>query len=139
MTHFNRQFFQKRSFTPSQIGQYMNSALEDLEIAQENSRSKVKFNYSYQALIKSGIALLAVYGVKVKSRIGHHVKIIEKMGEILKNETIEEIGNAMRRKRNVDLYGVGTFLSDSETKEYYSFVKRIVTGIKKMIDKEIKQ
>lgn len=61
------------------------------------------------------------------------------MGEILKNEIVEDIGNVMRRKRNVDLYGIGAFLSDSESKEYYAFVKRIVTGIKKMIDKKIKQ
>ena len=52
MTHFDRKFFQKHSFTPDQLRQYINSALEDLEIAQENPRSKVKFNYSYQALIK---------------------------------------------------------------------------------------
>jgi hypothetical protein len=114
----------------------MCSAVEDLEIAAENKRAKVRFNYSYQALIKSGITLLAVRGFRIKSRIGHHIKILQKMSEILKDESINEIGNAMRLKRNVDFYGAGMFVSDSESRHYYSFVEKIVHKIEKMISKK---
>ena len=62
--------------------------------------------YYYNALIKAGMALIAAKGrVKVRSVAGHQIKIIEKMSEILNDEMVMAIGNAMRSKRNEDLYG----------------------------------
>jgi hypothetical protein len=122
MIKFETAYFSKFNFTEEQIAQFLNNALKDLEIAKENIRPEVKFSYSYSAFIKGGIALLAKVGrVKIRSIPGHHVKIIEKMKEILKDETVEIIGNAMRSKRNEDFYGGGVLISEKESVDYESY------------------
>lgn len=84
----------------------------------------------YNALIKAGIALIAAKGgVKVRSVTGHHIKIIEKMAEILKDETVLAVGNAMRTKRNEDFYGGGIFISEKESTEYLEYVKSVLSRI----------
>ncbi|MBI4115391.1 MAG: hypothetical protein HY447_02325 [Candidatus Omnitrophica bacterium] len=104
---FDREYFKKFDFKPDDVKRYLDSTLHDLDIAQKDDIPEVKFTYSYQALIKMGITLLArVAKVKVRSKPGHHVRILEKMGEILDDEDVAMIGNAMRMKRNTDLYGL---------------------------------
>ena len=93
----------------------------------------MKFNYAYTALIKAGVALLSNYDVKVRSVPGHHIKILEKMAEILKDETIEEIGNIMRSKRNLDLYAGGIEVTEKECNDYIPFVEKIIGKVKKIV------
>ncbi len=133
MTHFEQEFFQKFNFSQKDIEQYFENALHDLEIAGKDPFSEVQFSYSFQALIKGGITLLASQGVKVRSVPGHHVKILTKMSEILNEPDIFTIGNAMRTKRNTDLYGGGTSISEKEAKEYYQFVKGALEKVRKII------
>jgi len=105
MTYFEAGFFQKHNFTKDQIGQLFLNAIRDLDIACKDAIPEVKFTYSYNAFIKIGIYLIAKVGnVRVKSALGHHIKIIEKMAEILKDEEVAVIGNAMRTKRNLDFW-----------------------------------
>jgi len=134
MIKFETAYFSKFNFTEEQITQFLNNALKDLEIAKENNRPEVKFGYSYFAFIKGGIALLAKVGkVKIRSIPGHHVKIIEKMKEILKDETVEIIGNAMRSKRNEDFYGGGVLISEKESIDYNLFVEKVFVTIKEAL------
>jgi len=138
MIKFEGKYFVKFDFSDTQIKRYLSNALRDLEIAQENRRSEVKFNYSYTALIKGGIALIAKFGkVKARSIPGHHVKIIEKMSEILGDGTIKEIANSMRMKRNMDFYNGGVFISEKESKDYYNFTKEVLGRIKSVIGSDI--
>ncbi len=131
---FERKYFLKFNFSPIQIDRYLNNALKDLGIAKENKRPEVKFTYSYSALIKSGIALLAkIAKVKIRSISGHHIKIIEKMSEVLNDKSIQNIGNAMRMKRNIDLYSGGIFISEKEAKDFYKFVEKLLFKIKRLI------
>src|SRR3989338_477930 len=123
----DQEFFKKFNFKPDEIERYLQSALHDLEIAEKDRFSEVKFTYSYQALIKTGITLLAkIEKVKVRSMPGHHVKILEKMSEILSDEDVAAIGNAMRMKRNTDLYGGGEIISEKEAADYLKFVQKII-------------
>lgn len=134
MIKFETAYFSKFNFTEEQINQFLNNALKDLEIAKENRRPEVKFSYSYSAFIKGGIALLAKVGkVKIRSIPGHHMKIIEKMKEILKDETVEIIGNAMRSKRNEDFYGGGILISEKESMDYNLFVEKVFVTIKEAL------
>jgi hypothetical protein len=134
MTNFEPKHFSKFKFTPEQIGRYFNNAMRDLKIASEDEHLEVKFNYCYNALIKAGIALIAAKGsVKVRSVAGHHVKIIEKMAEILKDETVLGVGNAMRSKRNEDFYGGGIFISEKESIEYLGYVRQLLKKIEQML------
>ena len=50
--------FKKVKFTRQQIKVYLENALKDLRIAKQSSIPEVKFNYSYTALLKAGVALI---------------------------------------------------------------------------------
>ncbi|MDE2010363.1 MAG: hypothetical protein KGJ09_09860 [Candidatus Omnitrophica bacterium] len=134
MISYEQEFFKKFKFAPSQIERYVQSADRDYGIAQKDQYLDVKFTYCYQALIKIGIAVLAKKaGVKVRSVMGHHVKILEKLSEILNDEDIFTIGNAMRMKRNKGLYDPGVDVTKKETHDYIVFVDQVIQKAKKVI------
>src|SRR3989339_287882 len=88
-------YFRKFKFSEEQVGKYLKNVLRDLRIAEENMTPEVKFSYSYTALLKAGIALIAgMKGLKVRSIPGHHIKILELMSDILNDKKIFAIGNA---------------------------------------------
>ena len=60
---------------------------------------------------------------------GHHIKIIEKMAQILGDDSIADMGNIMRSKRNLDLYAGGVEITEKECKEYIKFAERILVTI----------
>jgi uncharacterized protein (UPF0332 family) len=136
--NFDDSTFTRFSFTQQQIKKNLTNALRDFDIAKKDSIVEVKFNYSYNAFIKAGIALLSYYQVKIKSVPGHHVKIIEKMAEILKDEMIDDVGNVMRSKRNIDFYGGGIEITEKECNEYMRFVEGILKRIKDIITSRTK-
>ncbi len=125
MINFESQYFQKLAFKDEQIEQFLKSALHDLEIADESDIPDVVFKFSYDAFIKLGIVLIAQKGYKVRSTTGHHVKILEKLSQLLKDEDILVLGNKMRQERNVNLYEGGFFVGEKDSREYLDFVKRI--------------
>jgi len=125
MIEFNQHEFQKLEFSPEQLARYMASAKHDLKIAKESDVPDVVFKFSYDALLKIGIFLIAKAGYKVRSRAGHHFKIVEKLSELLKDENIAILGNKMRQERNVGLYLGGLSVSQKEALEYLDFVKSV--------------
>ncbi len=125
MTNFESQYFQKLSFREEQIEQLSKSSLHDLQIAEESSIPDVVFKLSYDALIKLGIVLIAKRGYKVRSTPGHHVKILEKLSQILNDEDILVLGNKMRQERNTNLYDGVFFVGEKDSSEYLNFVKGI--------------
>ena len=130
---FEEQYFSKHKFTAGQIKQYLDSASKDLGIAGRVDIPEVRFTYAYSAFLKSGFALLADAGAKVKSVQGHHVKVIEMMAEMLKNDAIEDIGNAMRMKRNFDLYSGGVEMTEKDSKSYLKFAETVLSSVKKKL------
>jgi len=125
MINFEGRYFQKLAFKEGQIGQFSKSALHDLKIAEESDIPDVVFNFSYDALIKLGIALIAKRGYKIRSTTGHHVKILEKLSQILKEEDILVLGNKMRQERNFNLYDGGVFVGEKDILEYLNFVRSV--------------
>ena len=125
MINFERQYFQKLSFKKEQIEQFSKSALHDLKIAEESDITDVIFKFSYDALIKLGIVLIAKKGYKVRSTTGHHVKILEKLSRLLSDEDILVLGNKMRQERNFNLYDGGFFVGEKDSREYLKFVKKV--------------
>ncbi len=123
MINFESQYFQKLAFKEEQIDQFLKSALHDLKIAESSDIPDVIFKFSYDALIKLGIALIAKKGYKIRSTTGHHVKILEKLSQLLKDEDILVLGNKMRQERNVNLYDGGFFVGEKDSLEYLKFVK----------------
>lgn len=132
MKKLDPQYFKGFPFTPEQIEKYWKNTLKDLSIAKKDSIPDVKFSYSYSSLLKAGITLVAkVRKVKVRSIPGHHIKILEAFSEILKEPKIIVMGNMMRDKRNVDLYGEGVFITEKEAHECLVFVEEIIQSIEK--------
>lgn len=125
MIKFGPKYFRKFDFSRNQIKKYLESAYKDLNIAKRDCIAEVKFQFSYNALIKLGIVLIGCYGYKVKSRAGHHIKILEKTALILKDENIDLDGNRMRELRNTELYDGGILISDKQAGEYCDFVKSV--------------
>ena len=130
---FEEKFFSQFKFTKEQIKKNLENALKDLDIAKRDKISDVKFNYAYSALIKAGIVLLSHHQQKIKSVPGHHVKIIESLAQILKDETIAQIGNVMRSKRNIDMYSGGIEITEKECREYINFVDKVLSHVKDII------
>ena len=134
---FEQQYFKKFNFTLEEVHTYWKNAIHDLEIAKKDQFQEVKFTYCYQALIKAGIALIAkVAKMKVKSAPGHHIKILQKLSEILDDPDIMVIGDAMRMKRNTDLYGGGVLISKKEARDYLIFVDEVFNKAKAMSENE---
>jgi len=131
--NFEDDSFVRFTFTKRQVKKNLDNALKDFDIAQRDTILDVKFNYAYTSLIKIGIALLSFYQLKIRSVPGHHVKIIEKMAEILNDDTIEDVGNVMRSKRNIDFYGGGTEVTEKECTEYIQFVDDVLARIKNIL------
>ncbi|MFC1809136.1 hypothetical protein ACFL3D_03335 [Candidatus Omnitrophota bacterium] len=132
---FDPKYFQKTSFSRSSIKKNLENALRDYEIACKDEFKEVKFNYAYMTLIKLGVAILSTQNMKVRSVPGHHVKLIEKIAELLKDDTIEVIGNVMRSKRNKDFYSGGIQITGKECNEYLDFIADVVKEAKKYIKK----
>jgi len=130
---FEDKYFSHFNFDNEQVKRNLENALKDLEIAKIDKILDVKFNYVYSALLKSGIALLSYYKVKIKSVPGHHVKIIEKLAEVLKDNMIADVGNAMRSKRNIGMYSGGIEITEKECQEYIDFVDKIISQVKAIL------
>jgi len=125
MIAFDQQFFKKEKFSKEQIRLYLESAQHALDIAKKDPFPEVQFDYAYKALIKIGIAPVANHGYRVRSVPGHHIKIMQKLAEILKDDDVFETGNAMRLKRNEDFYGCGDFIGAIEAGEFLHFVETV--------------
>jgi len=135
----DKRYFIRIRFTPEQIQKYYKNAQRSLKIASENKDPEVKFDYSYKAFIKAGIAVIAaIKKVRVRGIPGHHMKIIEMMSEILQDDTISAVGNAMRSKRNIDLYAGGVEISKKESIDYYNFVEGLIRKIGKLLKRKQK-
>jgi len=126
-------YFADFAFTPEQVRKNLQNAKRDLGIAREDAILDVKFTYAYTALIKAGLALLSHYKLKVRSIPGHHIKLIEKLAEILGDPAIDDLGNAMRSRRNVDLYAGGTDITAKDCGEYLAFVESVVLKVSEKI------
>jgi hypothetical protein len=125
MMNFENQHFQKLAFSRQAIGRFFKSAARDLKIAEESVIPEVIFKFSYDALIKLGIALIAEKGYKVRSAAGHHIKILEGLSRILEDEDIVVLGDKMRQERNLNLYEGGFFAGEKDSREYLVFVKQV--------------
>jgi len=119
-------FFLDFPFTREQVLKNLANARKSLAIARKDEILDVKFTYAYAALIKAGLALLSARGLKVRSMPGHHMQIIARLAEMLGDPAIDDLGNAMRARRNVDLYAGGTDITEKECAEYLEFVSGVV-------------
>lgn len=125
----DKNFFIKQRYSLDEIEKHKKSAKRNLEIAESSKETEVIFHFAYMALIKMGLYCLAKSGYRVKSKPGHHQKIIEHLSQALKSEDIIIIGEKMRKDRNLDLYSADVMYSEKEIKEYLEFIEDIYKRI----------
>ena len=127
-------FFKSFKYKKEDIENYVEKANEDLQIARDSDTPKVKTLFSYNALIKLGIAGIAYKKRKrVRSKRGHHIKILEGLSDILDNKDVSVIGHTIRKKRNSDLYFADSVFTEKESQEYFNFVQKIYKKVKALI------
>lgn len=122
---FDNKFFAAQKFTAVELENIRKSIKRNLELAGPGEEAEVVFHFTYMALLKIGIYLIAKEGYRVKSQPGHHVKIIELLSKLSGSEEVLSIGDKMRKDRNIDLYGSGLLIEGTEAKEYFDFVKAL--------------
>ncbi len=126
--------FRKQEFTDRQIKQYFNSALKDFKIAHNSDIPEIIFKFCYDSLLKIAIAVCAKNNLRVKSRVGHHIDLIKKLSEYLNDEDVFAMGNAMRKKRNFDLYSGGVLVSKKEALNYKEWLEKVVLQAEEYLD-----
>ncbi|HLF18765.1 MAG TPA: hypothetical protein VI749_07735 [Candidatus Omnitrophota bacterium] len=126
---FDKDFFISQKFTQAQLGKYRKSAKRNLDIAGRHGEPEVVFHFSYMALIMIGIYYLAKEGYRVKSRPGHHKKIIEALSEILGSQDVLVVGERMRKSRNRDMYNADMLIAKKEASEYLQFVEGLFKAL----------
>lgn len=114
--------FIKFEFSQQQIDNYLQAAKRDLIIATSQA-AEVKFQFSYNCLLKLAQAVCAANSLRVRAQSGHHIALLEKFSNILNNKKIIAVAQAMRDKRNRDLYDGGIIITNKEAQVYYEFVK----------------
>lgn len=128
--------FEPFEFGHNQVQKYFASAKRDLKIAASSDIMDVQFKFSYDALLKMAIAVCAQDSLRVKSKTGHHIELIDKVAEILHDKDISVIGNEMRKKRNFDLYGGGLVVLKKEAMEYYAWVKNVFVAAEDYLNRK---
>ncbi|MCK4891053.1 MAG: hypothetical protein KAS78_00140 [Candidatus Pacebacteria bacterium] len=103
------------------------TALRDFKIADSSEVSEVTFRFCYDSLLKVAITICAKNNLRVKSRAGHHIKLLKKLSEYFDDEDILIISNEMRKKRNFDLYSGGILISEKEILDYKRLLEKIIT------------
>lgn len=127
--------FEKFKFTERQVENYYKSARKDYRIAFGSDIPEVMFKFCYDALLKLAIAVCAGNGLRVKARRGHHVELLKKMSGFLQNREIEILGDEMRAKRNLDIYGGGAVISEKEADEYLKWMKGLIVETENYLSK----
>ncbi len=118
--------FDKLQFSPEQVDKYYQTAVRDLHLATSIKIPELVFDLCYKIIIKIAIAVCAYNNLRVKSRVGHHIELINKLAEYLKNPDIEIIAERMRTKRNKDLYDGGRPTSEKEANFYLIFCQKLI-------------
>lgn len=125
--------FEKFEFSNRQINQYYQAALKDLAIAEQSGVPEIIFKFCYDSLLKLSIAVCAKNNLRIKSRQGHHIVLIKELARLLSDDNIEVIGDSMRTKRNLDLYGGGILITQKETAEYLNWLKILQKRVKEYL------
>jgi hypothetical protein len=126
---FDRNFFIRQNFTIDELLKLKESARRDLQIAISSAEPEVKFHFSYMAMLKTGIYYISKEGYRIKSRPGHHQKIIEYLSKLLNSEDVIVIGDKMRKDRNLNLYSAGTMAASEEINSYIEFIAGLVNQL----------
>lgn len=127
--------FIKFEFSQQQVNNYLQAAKRDLSLAS-SKEAEVKFQFSYNCLLKLAQATCAANNLRVRARSGHHIALLDKFSKILNDKKIIAVAQTMRDKRNRDLYDGGTIITNKEAQVYYEFVGHLFNIVKQYVSSE---
>ena len=119
--------FEQFNYSTEQIRKYFQAAVNDLRLAKSTNEPELVFYACYNLLIKTAMAVCAKNSLRVKSRAGHHMELINKLAECIPDLEIEVVADKMRVKRNRDLYNGGTVTSIKEAGFYLAFCEDLIS------------
>lgn len=121
------------------INNLMKRARTDLETAQRNldDDPECAYNYAYNAMMRSGLALMLNEGLRPEIR-DKHLTIVKFTSSILGNKFSEVINNYdfMRRKRHRFIYEPDIPCSMTEANDAIKTAKRFVAKIGQLLKKK---
>ena len=118
--------FEQFNYSSEQIRKYYDAAVKDLRLAEQANAPELVFYACYNIIIKTAMAICAKNNLRVKSRTGHHIELIDKLVEYLEYSEIKDAADKMRSKRNRDLYDGGTVTSEKEAEFYLALCQELI-------------
>ncbi|MBX7149245.1 hypothetical protein K1X76_09160 [bacterium] len=140
MTSSAPQNFKPVNIDKKQIALFYKLALEKLGVAQDlaSKNPDIAYEILYESALQACLALLHAHGLRPRAQPGHHIAIIEKSKELLKQEVDDdffEVMQLMRKTRNTMLYDAVLPVSHDEFKEMRAQVKIFLELICKKLPK----
>ncbi len=118
------------------INNLINRAYKDLETAKRNMKidEECSYNYAYNAMLRSGLALMASYGFRPEIK-DKHLTVVKFASSILGNKFAKVINSYdfMRRKRHRFIYEPDIPCSKKEAEDALKTVKEFVKIIHNLI------
>lgn len=118
--------FEKFLFSKLQVDKYYKAACRDFKMLKKSLEPEIIFFLCYNIIIKTSIAICAKNGLRVKSRVGHHIELISKLADFIGDKEVEIVADKMRIKRNKDLYEGGVIITEKEAEYYYKFCSELI-------------
>jgi uncharacterized protein (UPF0332 family) len=121
-----------------QIDRFLQSAEKRLSSARKilEFDEEACLQQAYEAMLRASLAFMFSHGLRPRSQPGHHMVIIEFVGQHLdkKNAGLLTVFDRLRRKRNTALYDDTGFVSQHDAEEAITTAHDYLTVIGADID-----
>ena len=123
----------------AQIGQYLAGAEKKLAAAEKLLAidEEAAYQVAYEAMLKASLGFMLSFGVRPRSQPGHHIVVIEFVGQKLgpAHKGLADLFDRMRRKRNQSLYDAAAIISEQEATQALAAAKEWIAAIRREIRK----
>ena len=121
----------------NQICRFLESAEKKLAAARKILAidEEACLQQAYEAMLRASIGFMLSHGLRLRSRPGHHVAIIEYVEKHIdkKYASLLAMFDRMRRKRNLALYDVMGFVSEKDAEQALETAREYVAVIRAQI------
>jgi uncharacterized protein (UPF0332 family) len=117
-----------------QIERFLRSAEKKLTSAQQILAfdEEACLQQAYEAMLKASLGFMFSHGVRARSRLGHHIAIIEFVRARIdkKHAAMITVFDRLRRKRNMVLYDETGFVSHHDAEQALETARQYLNVIR---------
>jgi uncharacterized protein (UPF0332 family) len=117
-----------------QIERFLRSAEKKLTSAQKILAfdEEACLQQAYEAMLKASLGFMFSHGVRARSRLGHHIAIIEFVRARIdkKHAALITVFDRLRRKRNMVLYDETGFVSHHDAEQALETARQYLNVIR---------